>query len=559
MPGLFSRFEQFLNNEKNFYVIYFVLVVFLFSVKFPSILSSDIQPWDEGMYATRVLSIHVNGDFIDQSTHSVGGFYSASHPPMLIWIGYAATMMFGLNEVTFKLVIFAFSLLTLFLIMLMGRMMFNGMTAFVAAMIFSCSILFEVFSQRFQFDIPCLFFIVLSFYFFIRYKNAGLKKYLIYSGIAFGLCLMTKILVGFLVPIVLMLTSVAVKDKSRFNLKNVMTVFITGMVIALPWHIYMIFVHGKEFSDYFFGFHLYQRAMVGVEQNEKGSGFFYHINYILSILPFGIIILFAFLKDLKIFRELKQEKIFLWIWFLTGLIIISLFKTKLQSYLLLILVPVCFIIPLYLEEVNGESRFTKAMLIFLTLLNGIWFGTEFMRPDIKKFMTGSDMIIHMLIIISALAILFYLSKMSTDRIELKKTFYLFIFVFFLANNLNYLVNVPKWVGFFKLSEISRIAAGSNRNKIVYIGTNHRFNPQFSYYFKGANLNWDKSGFEYELIDNKDGTSQTKDKLRNLKRGEYLYIVEKDDLSRANYDSSALFIPGDAKMLIKSNGYELYEN
>ena len=80
MSSTFSKLEDFLNNGKNFYKLYFFLVVFLCIVKLPSLLTSDIQPWDEGMYATRVQSIHTNGDFIDQSSHSPGGFDSSDPP-----------------------------------------------------------------------------------------------------------------------------------------------------------------------------------------------------------------------------------------------------------------------------------------------------------------------------------------------------------------------------------------------------------------------------------------------------------------------------------------------
>ena len=107
--SLYFKLNEFLNNGKNLYKIYFFLVVFLCVVKLPSLLTSDIQPWDEGMYATRVLSVHANGDFIDQSTHSVGNFYSASHPPLLIWTGYLVTLIFGVNSVTLKLTVFLYS------------------------------------------------------------------------------------------------------------------------------------------------------------------------------------------------------------------------------------------------------------------------------------------------------------------------------------------------------------------------------------------------------------------------------------------------------------------
>ena len=136
MSDQFFKLEKFLNNGKNFYKIFFFLVVFLCAVKLPSILTSDIQPWDEGMYATRVLSVHINGDFFEQSSHSVGGFYSASHPPLLIWIGYLVTLITGVNSVSLKLIIFVFSLLCVLLMMLIGKTLFSTSVGFYASLIF---------------------------------------------------------------------------------------------------------------------------------------------------------------------------------------------------------------------------------------------------------------------------------------------------------------------------------------------------------------------------------------------------------------------------------------
>ena len=93
---------KYFDEKKNLNKVYLFLVVFLVLVKAHSIVTTDIQPWDEGMYATRVLSIQESGDIIDQSQHSVGKFYSGSHPPLLIWIGYLFTSVFGFNNVALK-------------------------------------------------------------------------------------------------------------------------------------------------------------------------------------------------------------------------------------------------------------------------------------------------------------------------------------------------------------------------------------------------------------------------------------------------------------------------
>jgi len=84
-----------LNNPAYKKYFLFFLFLFLIAVKIPTLISDDMQPWDEGMYATRVLAIHEFGVFLDQSEYSVGEFYSASHPPLLIWIGYIFTLIFG--------------------------------------------------------------------------------------------------------------------------------------------------------------------------------------------------------------------------------------------------------------------------------------------------------------------------------------------------------------------------------------------------------------------------------------------------------------------------------
>ncbi|MBK8551814.1 MAG: glycosyltransferase family 39 protein [Ignavibacteria bacterium] len=387
MSSLYLKLNSFLSNGKNLYKIFFFLVVFLCVVKLPSLLTSDIQPWDEGMYAARVLSIHENGDFVDQSSHSVGKFYSASHPPLLIWLGYFVTLIFGVNSIALKLIVFILSLLCVLLILLIGKKLFSAEIGFYAALIFCSNIIFEVFSQRFQFDIPYSFFILLSFYLIFLYNDSLELKYLILSGISFGCCLMTKILVGFYIPMILFISFLFIKDKVNYKLKDIIILTAIGIAAALPWHLYMLLEFGSEFTDYFFKFHIYDRAFQGVELNQKSSGAFYHINYLLSIIPYSILAFISLFSDLKNFRNRDWRELFFDIWFITGLIILALFKTKLEAYVLMILLPAGFLIPLYLKRADNGNLITKVFIIFFLFLNIVWFSTESIRPEIKDFVT----------------------------------------------------------------------------------------------------------------------------------------------------------------------------
>ncbi|HMQ67622.1 MAG TPA: glycosyltransferase family 39 protein [Ignavibacteria bacterium] len=556
MSDQFIKLENYLNNGKNFYKIFFFLVVFLCAVKLPSILTSDIQPWDEGMYATRVLSVHTNGDIIEQSRHSVGGFYSASHPPLLIWIGYLVTLITGVNSVSLKLIIFVFSLLCVLLIMLIGRNLFTASVGFYASLVFCGNIIFAVFSQRFQFDYPYTFFILLSFYFIFKFNDRKEYRYLIFSGISFGMCLMVKILVGFYIPLVLFISYFLIKDKVSYGFKDLMILTSIGIVIALPWHLYMILNFGNSFIDYFLKFHIYQRIVEGVEFNEKSSGVLYHINYLFSIIPYSILMFPGIIYDLKNYKDLDWKKIFLLVWFISGLVIITLLKTKLEVYVLMILVPGCFLIPLYIRQISGKNIFHNTILLFFTFLNIFWYLSESYRPQIKDFIFRENILIDGLMVVSFLLVLLYTGRYLANKIELKKSYYIFILVFFFTVNIYYLFFVPHWVNIFKLSEISNYIKENPLEDVVYIGSNYRHNPQFSFYFKGLNLNWENPEYNYVMFDTKKD-NDILSSLDGMTGRDYYLILEKDYINRAVYPPSDSIVPGNMKLILKNGGYELY--
>jgi 4-amino-4-deoxy-L-arabinose transferase-like glycosyltransferase len=557
---MFEKIINFPGNEKNFYKIYFILVLFLCIVKLPSLFTDDLQPWDEGMYATRVLSIHEYNDFFNQSQHSIGGFYSASHPPLLIWTGYFLTLITGVNSVTLKLIPFVLSLLCIYLLIKLGEKISGQSAGFIAALIFSGNIIFSVFSKRFQFDIPYTFFILLSFYLFFLFIEKNKRTYLIAGGIVFGLCLMVKILVGFLIPIIIFIAYIILRKK--INIKFSYLIYFTsiGILIALPWHLYMILIYGKDFMNYFLYYHIFERAFIGVEHNTKGSGFLYHINYFLSILPFSIIAFWATIKYIINYKNLSWQKVFLTIWFLSGLIIISVFKTKLEIYVLLILTPGSLIIGDYLVNIKNTLTKERVLLLILTFLNIAWYISFYIRNDIKLRQEWSDKYpIFILSVLLSTILVFFISIYIARRFEIGKFYYVFIVLFFISLNVYYCFNTPIWENEYKLTPIKKLIESSKRENIIYIGTNYRANPQFTFYFKGLDLGWKYDKYNFEIFDTKIGNNQILDTLKKMNEGKYNIIVERDNINRTIYEDSKNFIPSNFKLSRKTSGYELYQN
>jgi 4-amino-4-deoxy-L-arabinose transferase-like glycosyltransferase len=538
-----------------------IIILLLFSVcifKLPALFTSDIQPWDEGMYAVRVLSIHTFGDFLDQVEHSVAKFDSGSHPPLLIWIGYLSTLIFGINEFAFKIIPFVFALLCIIYISKAGKFFNSPQTGIYASLIFAGTYFFTVYSKRFQFDIPLTFFILISLYCFILFLEERKKSLLIFSGIFFGLSLMTKALVGFYIPAVLFLFLIITGKKSNIKFLDIFVPVIIGLIIALPWHLFMFYKYGLQFSDFILGFHLISRA-VETHEGIKQTGFYYFFNILLNNIPFGILLLISFVKDIRNFKHLEANKILLWIWFLAGILSITLFKTKLETYLLPFLIPACILLVLYMQDEKEKSKNEKSFIIFLLIINVIWFLTQNNRNNIKDYLINPNIFeILIALTFSALIvfILFRAINKFADKANIKSLSGILIILFFIGQNIFFMFKLPGTENSYILSDIKKEIDKCGRNNIVYISTDFKYNPQFTYYFNGIDMGW-KNHYNYELNDLKNGIENVKRNLETKEKNRSILIVERDFLNPGTYYDSRLFVPDRFKLIKKFRGYEMY--
>ncbi|MBN1632965.1 MAG: glycosyltransferase family 39 protein [Ignavibacteria bacterium] len=521
-----------------------------------------MQPWDEGMYAVRVASIHIHQDFIDQTSHSINsyslkGLYSGAHPPLLIWTGYLVTLVFGLSTWALKIIPFISGLLSVYLLIKIGERVKSLAAGYLAAMIFTSNIIFSVFSKRFQFDIPYNFIILLAFYIFIKHLENRKFSYNIILGIIFGACLMIKILVGTFIPIVILITLILLRKRINYKFSDFVIFVTIGILTALPWHIYMYLKYGQDFINSFFFYHIFERAVTGVEGNIKASGPLYHIHYMLSIIPFSILLIPAFFKDFLNFRKLSVNKIFLWIWFFTGFVIITIFKTKLEVYTLLILSQAAILIPSYTEDIDKSDLKEKIIVLLLIFFNVFWSLTLNFRNQLKEYIVN-ETFIFIIILSVVFLILLLISYFYNKQFSIKGFLTAFIIVFFLSLNTVHMLDIPWWENTFELTDVKKDIDESGKKDIVYVAANFRANPQFSFYFRGLNIGWENKEYTYRLLETKkNGADYVKQSLDSLESGKHSIIVEREEINRTDYDSTYSFMPDKFKLIMKRPGYELY--
>lgn len=510
---------------------FWILVIIIALIRFINLGFGDINPWDEAMYAIRSQSIVEFGEWLDQTEYSVGGLYTGSHPPLFIWLTAIGIHLFGISNVTVRLISAIFGALTVIMVYGFCKRLFERRTALFAAVILGLNPLFTHFSRQGQLDITYTFFITFSLLSYLYYRQHQKNRWRLIAGITFGLALMSKILVGFFVPMILapyLLVLILQNDEKISNaMSDLAIIFSIGILIALPWHGFMAIKHGNAFIDYFFFFHLVKRSVAGVEENVRKLGAFYFVNQLLVRMPAALMSgIYAIFRSAKLERpsQSNRKRIFLLIWFLVIFIVISAFKTKLITYLIPALIPLSILAGITLSEISRSKigrKHTDALLL-LTFLNIFWAMNYELRQQLKSIIKSVlqfdfpslNLLTPLIItILSACFILFLIrileKRMASSNI-LKIIFLIMIFSTLIISCIYYdFIFLPKTYD-WEIEKIKDIFYEKEFQRLIAIGKYR--NDQIPYYFEGAGIDAWQSEVDYRRIEEWKGASLSDDSL-----------------------------------------------
>jgi len=446
--------------------------------------------WDESLYGVRAKSIYYFNDWLDQTEHAVGGLYSSSHPPLLIWLMALLYKVFGTNEFTTRFFSALYGSLTVILTYFITKKFFGEKAGILSIPFIGSIYLFNFYSRQAQLDIPYIFFITLSIYFYLEFLN-GKKFYLYLSGFSFGLALMTKIIVGFFAIISIGLFLLSMYLRKEISIKEIFSqltaLLLTGLIIALPWHIYMIKIHGANFINTFFKFHIIERLYEGVEGNIPELGYFYILNQLIVQFPPAILVFFDVARILKNPGKADGKRILIQAWFWSTFLITSLSKTKIPTYVLPSFVPAVIIASVYLDELT--KRGIRIGPLSALLISLIWSSSQDLRNGIKDFLKlniNADSITSAVIFSIAVFLSPLIAKMTTKlkRDVMEK------FILYLAVSIGVLTifKTEVFTDYSRYDDGARIICSfidsSKVDTVFYLYTKHStegMNPQLAFY------------------------------------------------------------------------------
>lgn len=446
-------------------------------------------------------------------------------PILFYWLIMGAFKLFGVSWFSARIVSSIFGALTVALTWLLAKRMFDAQIAWLSAVILVAVPLFFRHAKNAVPDMALNFFIVLalvSAYLFVHDPKKQTYSYVFF--ISCGLGFMVKGIAALVIPIVTVfiycLMDKKMEDFKKMNFGYGLTLI---LFITVPWFLYMIKVHGKEYWNYMLIQETHNRV-IGVGRDtslmEILKTFIEHSTFYPKIImgyfaPWSIFFyLGMMLMMIRVFQKVPESSglIFLLVWVGVVYLIFSSMKFLINHYMLVMTTPFAltasYFFLSHLEDksllINCLGFFRKWFLIFIFCI--VFIGFTFLVVFLAK-----ESFLWLLV----LAIIFIglLYVLITARNELIRPLILGLCIIFIFSQSNLLFKAGV-ISHATLQKMAETVVQDKSSYVVGIGSHDIHEKEFQVYFDKPVV---KAATSLE--------QETHDLLRNLfKSSDHVYCL-----------------------------------
>lgn len=339
-----------------------ILAILAFStIFFINLGSGPLWAADEQTYSQWAYHMVKSGDYL--TPYAFGGLAVwIGKPPLYMWLMSLAYQVFGVSNFVTRLWSPIFGALTLVLVYFLAKKLYNRYVGFASALVLGTFTTFLLFARHAMTDVSFVFFIVASFYFFVlSEKTEKTNRYVILSGLFFGLALLTKQVEALLIPLIVFSYLVVTRRSIRFLFKKHFTVFWgIGLLVLSPYLVYMFVSFGSNFWSWFVVYGGVMRTLSPLEGHVGGTLFYF--SYLADKEMFWAILL-PFAAGLCAFnvviKRLKADALIL-AWMGIVLLVFTVAQTKLSWYILPALPAFAIAISSLLYQLSKKIQLTAS-------------------------------------------------------------------------------------------------------------------------------------------------------------------------------------------------------
>jgi len=323
--------------------------------------------WDESIYALIAKEFIATGDWLTPHWMQEPWF---EKPPLFIWCTALLFKWFGTTEFCARMISAISGLALLAITYLSGRKIDGRLTGILAAAVLLSTHAFVAWSRLGTTDMMLSACVLVSLYAFLGVKDEPKWWYIFWLGTATGV--MVKSAAGLFPCLVAAIVSLLDRrTKEVLRTRQFYRGLSIGILLIAPWHLYMYFSHGQDFTTMYFGRHIVARAFTVLETN-GGDSFYY-----LRALREGMGTLRYFIP-LGLWYVLKEGKVrgnpYL-IMVVSTVVVFGLatvMRTKLEWYILPCYAPLSLIIAAALKR----ALISQNSLAFLALAGMVAFSVN---------------------------------------------------------------------------------------------------------------------------------------------------------------------------------------
>jgi 4-amino-4-deoxy-L-arabinose transferase-like glycosyltransferase len=327
----------------------------------PLAASAPLFDPDEGLHAAIAQEMVLRGDYV---TPTFLGEPFLDKPSLFFWAEAASMRVLGMNEAAVRVPPLLFGLLGMLSVAWLGRTLFGESAGLTAGIVYATMLLPLGVSQVAVHDIGLIpFMCVAATMLVLSIDRDDRSPWLpgIAAGVALGLSILTKGLVGVVFTVILAACLAVYRRSALRRLAIVLVIAaVVALTIAAPWYLAMEHAHPGYLHYYFVERHL--QGYLTASQRHAGRPWWYYVPLLLGgALPWTI-----YLPGAARMARGHPLRLIVWSWFMLGFVFLSVGESKLVTYALPLFPALAIIIGEFVDRnTSGFTLLVHAMVLAL--------------------------------------------------------------------------------------------------------------------------------------------------------------------------------------------------
>jgi 4-amino-4-deoxy-L-arabinose transferase-like glycosyltransferase len=327
-----------------------------------------------------------NGDWWNVS---VNGRPSYEYPPLFIWLEALSMKVLGVSDFAAKFpsAILGFGVIVL-IFLITGELSDQFWLPIIGMWIMLFSQYFIKYAMHAMTDVPFTFFFLLALFFYV--KGLRQPRYLVLCGLAIGLGILTRSVIG-LIPLgIIVFHSILIGRANLLRSWHFVLLLLFAISLPLIWYVSQYQIHGNQFLLSHFGFVQSKIAEKGITLSRRLLGCFGYVwLFLLNYHPWLPLVAIGFVMQIKaVIRKRETLATLLVVWTMCVLVPFSLAEAKVLRYVMPVLPAFSILAAIPLNKWIPAARKPRLLkMIYPLLIAAAIAMTVFARPMLR----GDDM------------------------------------------------------------------------------------------------------------------------------------------------------------------------